>query len=59
MLKTILFAVYAAAIPAVPLYGTIHFKKEKEKNKRLACWCLFAVQSLISLTSIISYIGRS
>ena len=58
-MKTILFVAYAALIPAVPLYGTIVYRDEKHTIKRLVCWGLFAVQSLISIASIIGYLGQA
>ena len=56
MLKTTAFIIYSAAIPLVPLYGTVYYR-DKNKIKRLCCWGLFAVQSLISLGSILSWLG--
>ncbi len=59
MLKSLPFILYAAFIPVVPLYGTMVYSREKHNTKRLVCWVLFAVQSLISLLSIISYTGQA
>ena len=57
MIKELLFAVYAALIPAVPLWGAHHFGKDGDARKRKICFVLFAVQAAISAASIIKYIG--
>ncbi len=56
MLIKVLFVIYAAMIPLVPLYGAELYKKQDNRRKRNVCWVVFAVQTLISLGSIISYL---
>lgn len=51
-MEDVFFVLYAAMIPAVPLYGAKHYKKNKNEVKRLVCWGLFAVQTLISAACI-------
>ena len=58
MLMKILFAIYAAAIPLVPLYGAEEYKRRGAARKKNVCLLLFGVQTLISVGSIISYLGQ-
>ena len=57
MLKTILFIIYTASIPIVPLIGAEYYKRNNNVLKKLCCWGIFAVQSLISAGCIISYLS--
>ena len=57
MLKEILFTVYAALIPAVPLWGIKHFKKTDKPAKRDVCRILFVLQSFVSLGCILTRLG--
>ncbi|MBO4848406.1 MAG: hypothetical protein J5586_04555 [Clostridia bacterium] len=56
MLKTVLFVLYALMIPLVPLWGVRHYRRNKNGSKEIVCWVLFAVQTLVSVGSIISYV---
>ena len=56
MLKTILFIIYTALIPLVPLYGARHFKRKKDEIRQIVCWGLFVIQCLISTAAIYTYI---
>ncbi|MBO4384133.1 MAG: hypothetical protein J5854_01770 [Clostridia bacterium] len=57
MLKTLLFVVYTALIPAVPLYGVFHYSGVGDGLRKTVCWGLFAVQCLISLGAIVGWLG--
>jgi|GEM_PF-1525559 len=57
MLKDILFVLYTAMIPLVPLWGADHYKKCSRPNKRLVCLALFGMQTLLSLGCILTYFG--
>lgn len=53
----VLFVLYSAAIPLVPLWGINYYRKNKNTTKKICCWILFLMQILISFGSIISYLG--
>ena len=57
MFKTVMFIIYSAAIPIVPLIGAEYYKQRNNRLKKLCCLGLFAVQSLISLGCIVSYLS--
>ena len=57
MLIEILFFIYAAAIPLVPLYGVSHYKKSGDPKRKAACAALFALQLALSALSIIKRFG--
>ena len=56
MIERLLFVAYAAVIPLVPLIGVKAYKKSGDEIKRSVCWGLFALQTLISIGSIIEYL---
>ena len=56
MLTKILFILYAGVIPLVPLLGVKAYKKSGDVVKRNICWGLFALQTLVSLGSVIEYV---
>ncbi|MCR5610796.1 MAG: hypothetical protein K6F68_03080 [Clostridiales bacterium] len=57
MIKTILFVAYTAMIPAVPLYGVVHYTKNNDRIRKTVCIGLFALQCLISIGAIVSRLG--
>lgn len=59
MLKSFLFIVYCALIALIPLWGADYFKRKNDDKRSIICWCLFAIQSLISIGSVISYLGMA
>ena len=56
MLTKLLFVLYAGLIPLVPLIGAHAYSRSGSTRKRNVCIAIFAVQTLISLGSIISYL---
>jgi len=50
MWTTVLFLLYVGLIPLVPLLGAQHFTRRKEPKKKWACYALFCVQILLSLS---------
>ncbi len=52
-----MFVIYTALIPAVPLWGARHFKKQDKPVKRDVCRLLFVLQSALSLGCILSRLG--
>ena len=55
MTVKLLFALYAGAIPLVPLMGAEEYKKRQDRKRRLICLSIFAVQLLLSAVSIATY----
>lgn len=56
MLKEILFTVYAALIPAVPLWGAHYYSKNDNTGRKTLCYILFALQVLLSAGSIMKFL---
>ena len=57
MFKTVIFIIYCAVIPIVPLYGVEYYRRNDNELKKLCCWGLFVLQSIISIGSIIGWLG--
>ena len=55
MFKDIMFFIYTAMIPLVPLYGVGYYTKRPSGTKRAVCVLLFVMQIFISCGSIIKY----
>lgn len=51
----ILFIAWAGLIPLVPLIGAETFKKRGDSKGKLACYVLFGIQLLLSLSYITVY----
>ncbi|MCR5808378.1 MAG: hypothetical protein K6G56_02325 [Clostridiales bacterium] len=59
MLIKILFVIYAALIPLVPLWGARYYSKKEDASKKTICYVLFAVQIMLSFGSILTYLGAA
>lgn len=52
----IAFMLYAGLIPVVPLIGAEIFKRKSDSLRRNVCYGVFALQLLVSISSIIAYL---
>lgn len=54
---TAAFVFCAGLIPLVPLIGANVFKRRKDNLRRNVCYALFAIQLLLSIFYIISWLN--
>jgi len=52
-----LFILYSGLIPVVPLVGAEIYKRRDDKKRRNVCYLLFAVQLLVSIKYIVTYLA--